>query len=180
VHNIVVAFLQALSPGSAAATSSAHLTSVTTSIARCMTDAASFEKGVKSWPGLLSLCAAATAQFPPPHTILSTDDMEGQPMPSGLISPVFIAPPEASGNELLSEAGRLVLASLLKQSQQREWKMLFNSYIHGKSYATLYGKISNRGPTVITVRAPLLSVSLCTVAESSSCIFTCFILHRSN
>lgn len=137
-----------------------------------MTDSVSLEKGAKSWPGLLSLCAAVTAQYPPAHTF-TLDDTEAEAVPSGLAIPSFVVPPDASGNELLSVAGRMVLASLLKQSHQKEWHLLFNSYAHGKSFATLYGKIANRGPTVTIVRISSNFMHACSALVDQP--FTCIV-----
>lgn len=151
LQSIVVALLQALSPSAAGADSIRQLTSVTEFITPFVTDAMSLERGSKSWPGLLNLCAAVTAHYPPAHSMV-LDDTEGEAIPAGVAPPVPVMPPAASGNELLSIAGRMVFASLLKRSYQHEWHMLFNSYINGKSYATFYGKIAARGPTLTIVR----------------------------
>ena len=171
LHSVVVVLLQALSPSAAGAgaDSSGQLRSVTAFIAPLLTDAVTFEKALKNWPGLLKLCAAVTAHFPPAQTLLQpADDAEGDAMPSRVAPPVAVIPPDASGNELLSVAGRMVFASLLKPSYQHEWRLLFNSYVNGKSYATFYGKIAARGPTLTLVR-PLLryihACCSCTVAR---------------
>lgn len=152
VHEVIVALLQAFCPAAADAHSK-QLASITAFIHPFMTDSMSLEKGAKSWPGLLALCASVTAHFPPAHSLRPLDTEEAEHIPAAIAPPAFVMSRDASGNELLGVAARMALASLLKKLYQKKWHMLFNSYVHGKSYAMFYGKIASKGPTLTIVRS---------------------------
>lgn len=74
--------------------------------------------------------------------------------PAELVAPEIATPISAAAapHVLLSAGARLALASLLPTPERRTWHLLFNSDLHGKSFATFYGNVTCKGPSIIVVR----------------------------
>ena len=137
---------------------------------------AAFFAALKFWPGVPDLLACVTASFPakpaagpPPEKGARAEERQPHASPSrGSASPPLAGQLEAMlpravgvpagveerGLLLLAEHTRLMLASLLPAAQREEWRLLFNSDVHGKSYASFAGAVMEAGPTVLVVRPP--------------------------
>lgn len=112
------------------------------SLCPALRDAQSALAGLRQWPGLLDIAAAVTSAFP---------QSESAAEACQLLPHIADRSDGAARRHLLPPAGRLVLASLLPGEQRREWRCLFNSDLHGKSFATLCGRAFDRGATLLVV-----------------------------
>jgi hypothetical protein len=151
LYKLVAGLVAFAHPSANDSASSLHLRAVTDALHPLLGHPQSFLTGLKAWPGFLQLAATLTASFPPPSPGQNDHRSDAHVATWPKIDQV---PAGAESRLLLSAAARLVLASLLPTAQQEAWKLLFNSEVHGKSFATFVGRISSRGPTVLVVRDP--------------------------
>lgn len=105
-----------------------------------------FAGALRAWPGFKHIFLGLTALFPG----------EKDTRPVTPLIPRKAIVPEGCTRLLLSKVERLILASLLSNEKRQEWRLLFNSDLHGKSFATFVGRIIDKGPTLLVVRPLLL------------------------
>lgn len=158
LQDSVIAALEATCPAATDPASQAQLRFITSALAPHTRDASSFQAAAKAWPGILHLFASLLAAFPPPDTTAgaAADTPEDSAATTAVSVPRTVTPIAASAEPslLLSTAARLTLASLLPTPQRREWHLLFNSDMHGKSFATFFGRTTCQGPSIVVVCFP--------------------------
>jgi hypothetical protein len=126
-------------------------------------DRQAFGQAMRSWPGLAGLLAVLTLRFPSEEGKQGSDGAEqgaGQAPPP--LGPLVSAPDQGRGMPLLLPAAtRAVLASLLPPAQRVAWRLPFNSDVHGKSFASCFGRVADQGATFVVVRG---RAAICAVA----------------
>lgn len=80
-----------------------------------------------------------------PH-IPSTAECHPKPLPYCEL------PPNCNQLKSILDVGKIMfLNDQLPTELRSKWRLLFNSQIHGESFATFLGKIQNKGPTVLII-----------------------------
>ena len=167
-------------PDAAAFSASAareHIQSACEAVHPHAADSAAFSREMRAWPGLPAALSALTASFPAASASFSSPrpDSAAQQSADTPDAPAPAQPGTQSGAQpvahtllprvnlpnygrdqpllLLPEVTRLLLASALPDAQRQDWRLLFNSDMHGKSFASFVGRILDQGPTVLAVRS---------------------------
>jgi hypothetical protein len=125
-----------------------------------------FAAALREWPGFVDIFSGLTLSFP----------AEARTQHFAQLIPQKSLLIEGNAKLLLVDSARLIVASLLSSDKQQEWRLLFNSDLHGKSFATFTGRVVDKGPTVVVVcsfaipQANTAASIACTVATPYSLV----------
>lgn len=133
---------------------------ITDALAPHAHDSTALLTATKACPGVLHLFTSLLAAFPAAPAADAASDggdaaaEEDASVPARVVAPQIATPISASAQQhvLLSAAARLAFASLLPTPERVTWHLLFNSDMHGKSFASFYGRITCQGPSLVVVR----------------------------